>query len=150
MYDTARITPDEIQKHADQSHNLKLTPTHENNARINLLDLLITRQTNDLRMDIYRKPTSMNTTINYISNHPMEHKLAAYRYYISRMITLPLNEENRNKEWKIILNMARNSNSPHPFFPCGAATQRGSWPPHSRGFLDHTRRTAVGRTSLDE
>ena len=37
------------------------------------------------------------------------------------------------------------------FFCCGAATQRGSWPPHSRGFLDHTqRRTTVGRTSLDE
>ena len=34
---------------------------------------------------------------------------------------------------------------------CGAATQRGSWPPHSWGFLDHTqRRTTVGRTSLDE
>jgi hypothetical protein len=36
------------------------------------------------------------------------------------------------------------------FFWCGAATQRGSWPPHSRGFLDHTRRTTVGRTPLDE
>jgi len=34
---------------------------------------------------------------------------------------------------------------------CGAATQRGSWPPHSWGFLDHTqRRTTVGRTPLDE
>ena len=37
------------------------------------------------------------------------------------------------------------------FFCCGAATQRGSWPPHSWGFLDHTqRRTTVGRTPLDE
>ena len=37
------------------------------------------------------------------------------------------------------------------FFFCGAATQRGSWPPHSWGFLDHTqRRTTVGRTPLDE
>ena len=37
------------------------------------------------------------------------------------------------------------------FFCCGAATQRGSWPPHSWGFLDHTqRRTTVGRTLLDE
>jgi len=26
------------------------------------------------------------------------------------------------------------------FFSCGAATHRGSWPPHSRGFLDHTQR----------
>ena len=37
------------------------------------------------------------------------------------------------------------------FFCCGAATQRGSWSPHSWGFLDHTqRRTTVGRTPLDE
>jgi hypothetical protein len=34
---------------------------------------------------------------------------------------------------------------------CGAATQRRSWPPHLRGFLDHTqRRTIVGRTPLDD
>ena len=37
------------------------------------------------------------------------------------------------------------------FFFCGAATQRGSWLPHSRGFLDHTRRrTIAGRTPLEE
>ena len=36
-------------------------------------------------------------------------------------------------------------------FSCGAATQRGSWPPHSWGILDHTQRcTTVGRTPLDE
>ena len=35
--------------------------------------------------------------------------------------------------------------------PRGAATQRGSWPPHSWDFLHHTqRRTTVGRTPLDE
>jgi hypothetical protein len=39
----------------------------------------------------------------------------------------------------------------HYFLPCGVATQRGSWPPHSWGFLDQTqRRTTVGRTPLDE
>ena len=40
--------------------------------------------------------------------------------------------------------------NPNGFF-CGAATQCGSWPPHSWGFLDHTQwRTKVGRTPLDE
>ena len=34
---------------------------------------------------------------------------------------------------------------------CGAATQRGSWTPHSWGFLDHTQwRNILGRTPLDE
>jgi len=37
------------------------------------------------------------------------------------------------------------------FLCCASATQRGSWPPYSWGFLDHTQRcTTVGRTSLDE
>jgi len=37
------------------------------------------------------------------------------------------------------------------FVFCGAAAQRGPWPPHFLRFLDHTqRRTAVGRTPLDE
>ena len=42
--------------------------------------------------------------------------------------------------------------SSHHFFFCfDAATQRGSWPPHAWGFLDHTQwRTTVGRTPLDE
>jgi len=43
----------------------------------------------------------------------MEHKLAAYQYYINRMITFPLNEENRNKEWNIIRYIARNNNFPY-------------------------------------
>jgi predicted oxidoreductase len=114
IYNTTQITPDEIQKHVDHLHNnLKLMPTHENKAQISLLDLLITRQTNDLHIDMYRKPTTTDTTINYISNHPMEHKLAAYRCYINGMITLPLKEENQNKECKIILNIARNNIFPY-------------------------------------
>jgi hypothetical protein len=36
------------------------------------------------------------------------------------------------------------------FFFSGAATQRGSWPPNSWGFLGHTRRNTVSRTPLDE
>jgi hypothetical protein len=37
------------------------------------------------------------------------------------------------------------------FFSFVVATQRRSWPPHSRGFLHHAqRRTTVGRTPLDE
>ena len=45
----------------------------------------------------------------------------------------------------------KKSNFFPPHTPCGPATQRGSWPPHSWGFLDHTQqRTKVGRAPLDE
>jgi hypothetical protein len=49
-----------------------------------------------IEIDIYRKPTTTDTTINHTSNHPTEHKMAAYRYMINRMITLPLAAEMRN------------------------------------------------------
>jgi hypothetical protein len=39
---------------------------------------------------IYQKPTTTNTAINFLSNHPMEHKIAAYRHHITRMHSLPL------------------------------------------------------------
>ena len=58
VYDTTRITPNEIRKHVDHLHNnLKLRPTYENTAPKNYVDLLISRQTYDLSIDIYREPT---------------------------------------------------------------------------------------------
>jgi hypothetical protein len=114
IYDTTIITLDKIQIHVYHMHkNLKLTPTHEDNAQISFLHILITRQKNDLSISIYRKPMTTDTTISYISNHPMKHKLAAYRYYINRMIAIPSNSENRNKEGNIICNIACNNNFPY-------------------------------------
>jgi hypothetical protein len=52
----------------------------ENNS-IEYMDLLIIRQTDRMEIDIYHKPTTTDLTIHATSNHPMEHKLAAYRYY---------------------------------------------------------------------
>jgi hypothetical protein len=42
----------------------------------------------------------------------LEHKLAAYRYYIERMFTLPLNKEHQHKEWITTLEIARSNNFP--------------------------------------
>jgi len=73
------INDNTIQKYINQIHtSLQLNPTYENNGQINFLDLLIIRNTSKPEIDIYRKPTTMNTTINYASNHPTEHKTAAY------------------------------------------------------------------------
>jgi len=40
----------------------------------------------------------------------MEQKIAAYRYYINRMITFPMNKENKRKEWNTICRIAHNNN----------------------------------------
>jgi hypothetical protein len=56
----------------------------------------------------------MDTTINYTSNHPTEHKLAAYRYLIKRMTSLALSQEKEEAEWQTILTTAKNNNFPIP------------------------------------
>jgi len=84
-----------ITQYANTIHNnLQINPPPENAGQINFLDLTITRKTSNLEIDIFQKPTTSNTTINYLSNHPLEYKLAAYHYYIERMFTLPFNKEN--------------------------------------------------------
>jgi hypothetical protein len=48
-------------------------------------------------MQIYRKPTTTHITINNKSCHPREQKLSAYKNWIHRLLTLPL-EENAKKQ----------------------------------------------------
>jgi hypothetical protein len=74
--------------------------------------LSISRKPTFLELDIYRKPTAMDTTINFLSNHRLEHKLAAYRFFINRILSLPLNDVQRHKEWKNIKLTAHNNNIP--------------------------------------
>jgi hypothetical protein len=57
-------------------------PTTEENNNINNLDLSIHINTQNLPIGIYRKPTLTDTTTPFTSNHPLEHKLAAYHFYI--------------------------------------------------------------------
>jgi len=49
---------------------------------MNCLDLSIYRNIINVELDFYRKPTSTDTTIHFPFNHPYEHKLAAFKYYI--------------------------------------------------------------------
>jgi len=80
--------------------------TEENNI-INYLDITMHRNKNNIDIIIYRKPTGTDTTIQFSSNHPYEHKIAAFKYYIHRMLTLPITEE-----WKTIITMAKNIGYP--------------------------------------
>ena len=53
-----------------------------------------------------------DTTINFLLNHPVEHKLAPCRYYITRMHSLPLTPEWKQTEWTLIQLIAQNNNLP--------------------------------------
>jgi len=50
--------------------------------------------------------------MHFTSIHPNEHKLAAYRYYIERIINLPLNAKHQKREWSTILHIAQHNGFP--------------------------------------
>jgi hypothetical protein len=107
IYDSTHTKPSAILHYANSVHNdLWFNPTYETKGHISFLDLLIIRKTSNLEIDIFRKPTTTDTTINYLSNHPMEYKLAAYRYYIESVLTVPLTTHRQHNEWKTILPIA--------------------------------------------
>jgi hypothetical protein len=92
------MQPKLIETHINQIHsNIKLNPTQDENGNINVLDLNINRKPAHLEIDIHRKPTTTDTTINFESNHPLEHKTAAFRHQITRMHLLPLTAPQKTK-----------------------------------------------------
>ena len=91
--------------------NLQFNPTLESDGHINFLDFKFTRRNTHIEIDIYRKPTTTDTTIHFTSTHPIEHKLAAYRYHITRMLSLPL-KTTQQREWVTILHIAQKNGFP--------------------------------------
>jgi hypothetical protein len=80
IYNTKHTAPETIQNYIKKIHpSLQFTPTNEQNNRISFLDLLINRHPSKIETDIFRKTTATDTTISFTSNHPTEHKMAAYR-----------------------------------------------------------------------
>jgi hypothetical protein len=92
--------------------HLQFKLSAEENNLINYLDLAIYRNNSNIELGIHRKPTSTDTTIHFTSNHPYEHKLAAFNYYINRMLILPITKQSKQQEWKTILTIARNNGFP--------------------------------------
>ena len=52
---------------------------------------------NGLSYDIYRKHTTTDTIIRHDSCHPLDHKMAAIRYYVNRIKTYNLDQTKRQK-----------------------------------------------------
>jgi hypothetical protein len=105
-------------------NNIKLNPTFEEHSSINFLDLIIRRQYKKLEIDTYRKPTTTDTTINIFSNHPIEQKMAAFILHLTRMHSLPLNQDKKQKEWETIQLIARNNNFPKHRLQLNRQTQQ--------------------------
>jgi hypothetical protein len=100
VHDPLKFDPEIINSNTNQVHNnIIFSGTYEDDGQINVLDLLLIWNEPNIHIDIYRKPTSIDITINFFSNRPTEHKMAAYRYYITRMQSLPVSLVRKQKEW---------------------------------------------------
>ena len=74
---------------------------------INFLDLTISIEGNEFIYDIYRKPTTTDFTIHGSCYWPLSHKLAAYHYFVNRLVSIPLSPFAFNKVVSIIKYLAR-------------------------------------------
>jgi hypothetical protein len=108
IYDSSKTNPTKITLFMNNIHkSLQFTPTAEINNTTNFLDLSVTRQHNKLTLNIYRKPTTTDTTIHYSTNHLIEHKTAAYRFLLNRMHRLTITQEHKEQEMNTIYQIAR-------------------------------------------
>lgn len=90
---------------------IKFTAELENDQKqINFLDLTISIKNNNHYFEIFRKPTHTGVIIDNSSNHPFQHKSAAFHSYIERILKIPLSTESFNRELKIIKQIAYHHN----------------------------------------
>jgi hypothetical protein len=94
------------------NEQLDYKATREINKSINYLDLTVNRNINKFEINIYRKPTNADITIQHTSNHPRDHKLAAFTYYINRMIMLSITEKANSMNGKTYSTWPRKMVSP--------------------------------------
>jgi hypothetical protein len=94
----------------DRHTYIKLNPTYEKNGCF--FDLFVIQKPSSLEIDVFRKPTTTDTTINFFQNHPIKHKIATFRYHITIRLSLPLVPKKKQKEWTSIQLTERNNNFP--------------------------------------
>ena len=113
VFDKNKIDEDTIHNNINNAdEQLEFKISREENETINYLDLSINSKTNNVNLNVYRKPTYIDIAIHFSSNHPYDHKLAAFKYYINRMITMPITEQAVKQEWNRILKVAYNNRFP--------------------------------------
>jgi hypothetical protein len=73
--------------------NLRFAAELEHNNKIKYLDTTVHKTQHNIKISIYRKPTSFDTIIPYTSNHPIQLKYAAIKFLYNRLNTYQLHSE---------------------------------------------------------
>jgi len=113
IYDYTKINADNIHDIINSTDvHLDFKLTKGKNYITNYLDLSIKRKHNAFQLNIYRKPTFVDITIHYMSNHPHRHKMAGFHFYINRMLHILNPKQAIKQEWDRIITMAQNNGFP--------------------------------------
>ena len=78
--------------------NISFTIELEQDNQISFIDALITRQGNNLEVDVYRKPMHTDRYIDFNSHHDIKCKISTARTLIHRAQTLPTKHTSKQDE----------------------------------------------------
>jgi hypothetical protein len=113
IFNRNKIIEDSITKRMKNLHKfLEFKQTVEEHNTINHLDRHIHRNNNNIQLGIYRKPIQSDTNIHFASKHPLQHQLAAYSFYIHRLLPTPITESAKQQGWNTVCTLAKNNGFP--------------------------------------
>ena len=93
--------------------NISFTIEEEKDGKLLFLDVLSSKNnTNKVMFEIYRKPTTTDSVIQYSSNSPHSYKFAAFNSLLYRLFNIPLSKEAFTAELNIIKHIAFNNGFP--------------------------------------
>jgi hypothetical protein len=90
-----------------QFPSINFTSESEVNGKLPFLDVLISREGENLKFSIYRKPTSNQQFIPEDSHHSKSHKMAAFNSMFHRLFSIEMSQEDFEVEQKYIMDTGR-------------------------------------------
>jgi hypothetical protein len=103
---------DILNKFNNYNKFMKFTIETEKNGEIPYLDMLVKRNENQkIEISWYKKPIASGRILNYLSTHPIMHKINTALGLIHRIYSLDKNSTDENKN-KNIMNHLKNNNYP--------------------------------------
>ena len=78
--------------------NISFTIELEQDNKISFSDTLITRHGNDIKIDVFRKPTHTDRYLDFSSHHDIKHKISTARTLLQRAQTLPNTQTGKQDE----------------------------------------------------
>ena len=89
----------EFLNNLDDSGSIKFTYEVETEGQLPFLDLLLKRtNSGGLKLSVYRKPTHTDQCLNFMSHHPIDHKISVVKTLLERSQNLVSEPEEKKKE----------------------------------------------------